>query len=111
MREITFRDAIREALTEEMERQPGMVIIGEDLLPGGGSFGVHLGMGERFGARIFESPISEASIVGVALGVAMTGGPAVAEIMYSDFMTVCIIVNEYSDDDEGSKYTPVLNPL
>ena len=96
MREITFRDAIREALTEEMERQPGMVIIGEDLLPGGGSFGVHLGMGERFGARIFESPISEASIVGVALGVAMTGGPAVAEIMYSDFMTVCMdeIVNQ-----------------
>ena len=96
MREITFRDAIREALTEEMERQPGMVIIGEDLLPGGGSFGVHLGMGERFGARIFESPISESSIVGVALGVAMTGGPAVAEIMYSDFMTVCMdeIVNQ-----------------
>ena len=96
MREITFRDAIREALTEEMERQPGMIIIGEDLLPGGGSFGVHLGMGERFGARIFESPISEASIVGVALGVAMTGGPAVAEIMYSDFMTVCMdeIVNQ-----------------
>ena len=96
MREITFRDAIREALTEEMERQPGMIIIGEDLLPGGGAFGVHLGMGERFGARIFESPISEASIVGVALGVAMTGGPAVAEIMYSDFMTVCMdeIVNQ-----------------
>ena len=96
MREITFRDAIREALIEEMERQPTMVIIGEDLLPGGGSFGVHLGMGERFGARMFESPIAEASIVGVALGAAMTGGPAVAEIMYSDFMAVCMdeIVNQ-----------------
>ena len=96
LREITFRDAIREALIEEMERQPGMIIIGEDLLPGGGSFGVHLGMGERFGARMFESPISEASIVGVALGAAMTGGPVVAEIMYSDFMTVCMdeIVNQ-----------------
>ena len=96
LREITFRQAICEALTEEMERQPGMIIIGEDLLPGGGSFGVHMGMGERFGDRIFESPISEASIVGVALGAAMSGGPAVAEIMYSDFMTVCMdeIVNQ-----------------
>ena len=96
LREITFKDAIREALIEEMERQPGMIIIGEDLLPGGGSFGVHLGMGERFGERMFESPISEASIVGIALGAAMTGGPVVAEIMYSDFMTVCMdeIVNQ-----------------
>ena len=96
MREITFRDAVREALVEEMERQPGMIIMGEDLLPGGGSFGVHLGMGERFGERIFECPISEASIIGVALGAAMTGGPVVAEIMYSDFMTVCMdeIVNQ-----------------
>ena len=96
MREITFRDAVREALVEEMERQPGMIILGEDLLPGGGSFGVHLGMGERFGQRIFECPISEASIVGVALGAAMAGGPVVAEIMYSDFMAVCMdeIVNQ-----------------
>ena len=97
LREITFREAIREALVEEMERQPGMIIIGEDLLPGGGSFGVHLGMGERsFAGRIFEAPISEAAIVGVALGAALTGGPAVAEIMYSDFMAVCMdeIVNQ-----------------
>lgn len=96
LREITFREAVREALCEEMALQRGMVIIGEDLLPGGGSFGVHLGMGERFGARMFESPISESAIVGVALGVAMTGGPAVAEIMYSDFMCVCMdeIVNQ-----------------
>ena len=96
MREITYRDAIREALLEEMARQPGMVIIGEDILPGGGTFGIHQGMGERFPGRLFEAPISEAAIVGVALGAAMTGGPAVAEIMYSDFMTVCMdeIVNQ-----------------
>ena len=96
MREITYRDAIREALLEEMVRQPGMVIIGEDILPGGGTFGIHQGMGERFAGRLFEAPISEAAIVGVALGAAMTGGPAVAEIMYSDFMTVCMdeIVNQ-----------------
>jgi pyruvate dehydrogenase E1 component beta subunit len=96
VRDITFREAVREALTEEMERQQGMIIIGEDLLPGGGSFGVHLGMGERFGARMFESPISESAIVGVALGAAMTGGPVAAEIMYSDFLCVCMdeIVNQ-----------------
>ena len=96
MREITYRDAIREALAEEMERSPNMVIIGEDITPGGGTFGIHLGLKERFGERLLEAPISEAAIVGTALGAALAGGPAVAEIMYSDFMTVCMdeIVNQ-----------------
>lgn len=96
MRELTFRDAIREALALEMERQPRMIIIGEDITPGGGTFGIHTGLAERFPGRLFEAPISEAAIVGVALGAAMSGGPAVAEIMYSDFMTVCMdeIVNQ-----------------
>jgi len=95
-RELTFRDAIREALIEEMAAQPEMVIIGEDITPGGGTFGIHAGMAETFGARMFEAPISEASIVGVAVGAAMAGGRAVAEIMYSDFLTVCMdeIVNQ-----------------
>ena len=95
-REITYREAVREALVEEMGRQPGMILIGEDITPGGGTFGVHQGMAGRFGERMFEAPISEAAIVGVALGAAMTGGPAVAEIMYSDFMTICMdeIVNQ-----------------
>ena len=96
LREITYREAVREALTEELTRQSGMLIIGEDLRPGGGSFGVHAGLEERFDARLFESPISESSIVGVALGAAMTGGPVVAEIMYSDFMAIAMdeIVNQ-----------------
>jgi pyruvate dehydrogenase E1 component beta subunit len=96
MREITYREALAEALNEEMARQPTMIVIGEDVLPGGGTFGVCRGLGDKFPNRIFESPISEASIVGVALGAALTGGPAVAEIMYSDFMTVCMdeIVNQ-----------------
>lgn len=96
MREITYRDAVREALFEEMSRQPGMIIIGEDLLPGGGTFGVHAGFGEHFAARMFESPISESAIVGVALGAALAGGPAVAEIMYSDFLCVAMdeVVNQ-----------------
>ena len=96
MREITFRDAIGEALLEEMERAPNMIIIGEDIVPGGGAFGVHRGLAERFPGRLLESPISEAAIVGVALGAALAGGPAVAEIMFSDFLTACMdeIVNQ-----------------
>lgn len=94
MREITFREAIREALIEEMQRSPDMIIMGEDIVPG--SFGIHTGLGEMFPGRLLETPISEAAIVGTALGVAMTGGPVIAEIMYSDFMAVCMdeIVNQ-----------------
>jgi acetoin:2,6-dichlorophenolindophenol oxidoreductase subunit beta len=102
LREISYRDAVREALAEEMARQPGMLIIGEDLRPGGGSFGVHAGLAERFDARMFESPISESSIVGVALGAAMTGGPVVAEIMYSDFM--CIAMDEIVNQAAKIRY-------
>ena len=96
VREITFRDAIGEALAEEMARHPHMIIIGEDLEPGGGTFGVHGQVAGRYPGRIFEAPISEAGIVGTALGAALTGGPVVAEIMFADFMTVCMdeIVNQ-----------------
>jgi len=73
-REVTFRDAIREALAEDMVSQPGMIIIGEGITSGGGTFGIHAGFAERFAGRMFEAPTSEASIAGVALGVAMTGG-------------------------------------
>jgi len=94
MREITMRDAIREAVMEEMQRSPAMFVMGEDIMPG--SFGVHAGLGEMFPGRFLETPISEAAIVGVALGAAMTGGPVIAEIMYSDFLAVCMdeIVNQ-----------------
>jgi len=102
LREITYREAVREALAEEMASQPGMLIIGEDLRPGGGSFGVHAGLDEHFDARMFESPISESSIVGVALGAAMTGGPVVAEIMYSDFM--CIAMDEIVNQAAKIRY-------
>lgn len=89
--ELTFREAIGAALAEEFERQPGMVVLGEDLLPGGGAFGIHANMAStNYASRIIESPISESAIVGVALGAALTGGPAVAEIMYSDFLTVAM---------------------
>ena len=95
MREITYREAIREAIIEEMRRFPDMIVLGEDILPGGGAFGIHQGLGEMFRA-VYETPISEAAIVGTALGAAMTAGPVIAEIMYSDFIAVCMdeIVNQ-----------------
>jgi pyruvate/2-oxoglutarate/acetoin dehydrogenase E1 component len=96
MAKLSFRDAIRAALIEEMRRSPAMFAIGEDLIPQGGSFGVHKGLAEMFPGRILQTPISEAAIVGVAVGGALAGGPVVAEIMFSDFMTCCMdeIVNQ-----------------
>lgn len=87
MREITYRDALREALTEEMERDERVFMIGEDIGdPFGGSFKVTLGMMDRFGKnRVRNSPLSEIAIVGSALGAAMSGLIPVAEIMYVDF--------------------------
>ena len=93
-REITYREAIREAVAEELERFPDMIVMGEDIMPG--AFGIHAGLDARFGDRFLEMPISESAIVGTALGAAMAGGPVIVEIMYSDFMAVCMdeIVNQ-----------------
>lgn len=90
MPELSYRDAIREALIEEMERNPKIVSIGQDLIPQGGSFGVHKGLDEMFPGRILQTPISEGAIGSVAVGYALCGNPAVAEIMFSDFMTCCM---------------------
>jgi len=89
-RVITFREAIAEALAEEMRRDPELFVLGEDLIPQGGSFGVHLTLAEEFPDRIVQTPIAEAAIVGTALGAAMAGGPVVAEIMFADFITCCM---------------------
>ncbi|WP_372623323.1 alpha-ketoacid dehydrogenase subunit beta [Falsiroseomonas sp.] len=96
MREITYRDALAEALIEELERFPEMVIMGEDLIAQGGVFGVHRRVHERFPDRILETPIAEPGFVGMAVGAAMTGGPVVVEIMFQDFIAVCMdeIVNQ-----------------
>jgi acetoin:2,6-dichlorophenolindophenol oxidoreductase subunit beta len=96
MREISFRDALHEALVEELERDPTLLIMGEDIIPQGGSFGVHKDLDTRFPGRILQTPISEAGFVGAAIGAAMTGGPVVVEIMFADFLTCCMdeIVNQ-----------------
>lgn len=94
--EMSFREAIAAALAEEFRRDPDLFVMGEDLLPQGGVFGVHKGLETEFHGRFLETPISEATIVGSALGVALTGGAVVVEVMFSDFMTCCMdeIVNQ-----------------
>lgn len=98
MREITYREAIHEALAEEMRRDPDVFLIGEDIAdPFGGSFKVTKGLSTEFGTeRVRNTPISEAGLVGAAVGAAMAGMKPVAEIMYMDFTGCCFdaIVNQ-----------------
>lgn len=97
MRRITYRDALREAICEEMRRDESVFLMGEDIGVYGGAFGVSMGMLEEFGPeRIRETPISEAAFVGAGVGSAITGMRPVVELMFSDFMAVCYdqIINQ-----------------
>jgi len=88
-REITYLEALREAMTQEMRRDPEVFMIGEDIGVYGGAFGVSKGMLEEFGPeRIRETPISEAAIAGAATGAALMGMRPVMEIMFMDFLTI-----------------------
>jgi pyruvate dehydrogenase E1 component beta subunit len=96
-RHISFSEAIREALAEEMSRDPAVFIIGEDVGVFGGVFGVTTGLVDEFGEnRVRDTPISEQAIVGAGLGAALVGLRPVAEIMFSDFVTVAMdqVVNQ-----------------
>ncbi|MBN1674061.1 MAG: dehydrogenase E1 component subunit alpha/beta [Kiritimatiellae bacterium] len=84
--ELTYRDAIKEALVEEMRRDARILFYGEDCADYGGAFKVTKGLLEAFGRdRVFNAPISEAAICGTAVGAAMIGLRPVAELMYMDF--------------------------
>ncbi len=88
-RELTFAEAIREALAEEMRRDPRVFVIGEDVAEAGTPFKVLSGLAEEFGKdRVIDSPISEAGITGLAVGAAMTGMRPVVDIMFGDFITL-----------------------
>ncbi len=87
MRTISYRDALREALHEEMARDESVFVIGEDVIIHGGPYAVTQGIAERFPGRIFETPIAEAGIVGISVGAAMAGMRPVVEFMYMDFVT------------------------
>ena len=89
MREITYAEAIREAMSEEMRRDPDVFFMGEDIGVYGGAFGVSVGMVEEFGPeRVRDTPISEAAIIGAAAGAAVTGSRPIAEIQFSDFIAI-----------------------
>ena len=90
MREITYAEAIREALRQEMKLDPNVFMMGEDIGAFGGCFGVTAGLFDEFGPdRVMDTPISEAAIMGAALGAALMGMRPVPEIMFIDFTTVC----------------------
>jgi pyruvate dehydrogenase E1 component beta subunit len=89
--EKTYREAIIEALAEEMRRDDRVVLIGEDVGRFGGAMGASKGLFAEFGPeRVIDTPISEAAIVGSALGMALTGQRPVAELMFIDFVGVCM---------------------
>jgi pyruvate dehydrogenase E1 component beta subunit len=97
MREITYLEAVREALWQEMERDERVFIIGEDVGVYGGAFGVTRGMVEHFGEeRVIDTPISEYGIAGAITGAALTGMRPVGEIMFMDFTTLAMeqLVNQ-----------------
>jgi pyruvate dehydrogenase E1 component beta subunit len=91
MREITFAQAINEALREEMQKDPTVFIAGEDVGLMGGVFGVTSGLLEEFGEeRVRDTPITESAIVGSAIGAAVTGMRPVIELMFIDFTAVAM---------------------
>jgi len=93
MRELTFGEAINEALKEEMARDERVFLIGEDIRfgYGGGAFGVSKGLLTQFGPeRVIDTPISESAIAGTSVGAALWGMRPVAEIMFADFMALAM---------------------
>jgi 2-oxoisovalerate dehydrogenase E1 component beta subunit len=85
---LTYLEAIREALVEEMRRDPMVFVLGEDVGAYGGAFGATQGMHEEFGdLRVLDMPISESAIVGVSIGAALRGYRPVAEMQFADFIS------------------------
>jgi pyruvate/2-oxoglutarate/acetoin dehydrogenase E1 component len=89
MAELTYRQAVARGIGQEMERDPNVVILGEDIGAAGGVFKTTEGLLDRFGPdRVRDTPISEQAIIGAAMGAAMTGLRPIAELMFSDFFGV-----------------------
>ncbi|HLJ66280.1 MAG TPA: alpha-ketoacid dehydrogenase subunit beta [Chloroflexota bacterium] len=90
MAQLTYRQAVAAAIAQEIERDPAVMLLGEDVGAAGGVFKATEGLFERFGpGRVWDTPISEQAIVGTAMGAAMMGIRPVAEIMFSDFLATC----------------------
>jgi pyruvate/2-oxoglutarate/acetoin dehydrogenase E1 component len=108
--ELEFRVAIRQALDEELARDPSVVFFGEDVAAPGGVFAVTPGLAEKHGAeRVFDTPISELALAGAAYGAAVTGLRPVFEVMFGDFMALAMdsLVNQaakfwYISNEQGN---------
>lgn len=91
MREITFAEALREAIRQSMEKDERVFVIGEDIGVYGGAFGVTAGLIEKFGSgRIVDTPISEAAIAGACIGAALAGQRPIGEMQFMDFVTIAM---------------------
>src|SRR3546814_18109173 len=100
MAELTYRDAVARAISQEMERDEDVVFLGEDVAKAGGVFKATVGLLEKFGPlRVRDTPISEQAILGAAMGAAMTGLQPIAAIMLADLIAVCF----YHTSKEFSK--------
>jgi len=87
-RQLSYLEAIREALAEEMRRDPKVFVLGEDVGPYGGAFGATKGLAEEFGElRCLDTPISESAIIGASVGAALRGYRPVAEMQFGDFIS------------------------
>lgn len=97
MAELSYREAVARAIAQEMEHDPTVYFIGEDIAAAGGVFKTTEGLLDRFGPdRVRDTPISEQAIIGAAMGAAMNGLRPIAELMFSDFFAVCwdIVANQ-----------------
>jgi acetoin:2,6-dichlorophenolindophenol oxidoreductase subunit beta len=95
--ELTYREAVSRAIAQEMEHDPSVYFLGEDIAAAGGVFKTTEGLLDRFGPdRVRDTPISEQAIIGAAMGAAMNGLRPIAELMFSDFFAVCwdIVANQ-----------------
>ena len=90
-RDISLAQAVNEALAEELRRDPGVFVLGEDVAEAGTPFKVLSGLVDEFRPeRVLDTPISEAGITGLGLGAAMTGMRPVVDIMFGDFLTLAM---------------------
>src|SRR3954469_8341819 len=113
MPELSYREAVRDALSQAMRRDDDVFIMGEDIAEMGGSMGVTQGMLDEFGPeRVRNVPISEMALVGAGIGAAMQGMRPVVEVMYEDFLTVSMgqIVHQaakHRDMSRGQLHAPL----
>ena len=99
MAQISIREALNQAFDQEMERDPNVILMGEDIIGGtgapgeeeawGGAFGLYKGLYKKYGDRLLDTPLSEAAFVGAAIGAAACGMRPIAELMFIDFLGVC----------------------